>query len=70
MSAKKKTATKEKSNKMSTAAFIRAQIKAGVEDKKILAAARRRAPKQRISDYYVNWYRWAMKNRPAARRHA
>lgn len=56
-----------KSNKLSTAAFIKEQIKQKVDDKKILAAARKRAPKQKIGDHYVSWYRNQMKNERRAR---
>jgi hypothetical protein len=60
--------TKAKQKGVTTAEFIRDKIREKkLTDKQILAAARKRAPKQKISDYYVNFYRWAMKNRPAGK---
>lgn len=46
---------------LSTAAFIKSLVKAGkLDDKQILAAAQKRAPKQKIKPHYVSWYRWQM----------
>lgn len=50
-----------KTSKQTTAAFIKAKIVEGkLEDKAILAAARKRAPGQKIGDNYVSWYRWQL----------
>lgn len=50
---------KAKKAGVTTAEFIREKIKAGkMSDKQILAAARKRAPKQKIGDNYVSFYRW------------
>lgn len=67
MASKQKT-VKATSKKVTTAAFIKEAIRAKkLSDAAILAAARKRAPKQKIADHYVSWYRWQMKN---ARAHA
>ena len=50
--------------KLSTRAFIQQCLARGkLTDAQILAAARRRAPKQKIADTYVSWYRWDAKRR-------
>jgi Cu2+-containing amine oxidase len=57
-----KTKTKKVKPVLTTAAFIKQKIaEAKLDDKKILAAARKRAPKQKIGDHYVSWYRWQAK---------
>lgn len=60
----KKAAVNGAAKKVSTAAFIRECIKSKKfkDDKAILAAARKRAPKQKIGDNYVSWYRTQMKS--------
>lgn len=56
--------TKAKKTGVTTAEFIRDKIRTGkLSDKQILAAARKRAPKQKIGDNYVGFYRWEMKTR-------
>lgn len=52
---------------LTTAAFIKEKIAEGkMEDKEILAAARKRAPDQKIGDNYVSWYRWQLNSQKAA----
>lgn len=60
--------TKAKRAGVTTAEFIRDKITAGkLSDKQILAAARKRAPKQKIGDNYVGFYRWKMRvSKPSA----
>jgi hypothetical protein len=60
--------TKAKKAGLTTAEFIREKIREKkLTDEQILAAARKRAPKQKIADSYVSFYRWSIKNRPVKR---
>lgn len=66
MTAKKTTSKKTAVKRMSTAAYIKSAIaNSKLTDAQILAAARRRAPGQKIGDHYVSWYRWQMKQQAA-----
>lgn len=69
MTDKTKTATKTTKVVQTTAEFIKTKIMEGkLEDKQILALARKRAPKQSIGNNYVSWYRWQLKTRNSAPR--
>lgn len=63
---KKAARTTPGTEKVSTAAFIKAEIarqaKSKKTDEEILAAARKRpeAKGQKIGGHYVSWYRWQM----------
>jgi hypothetical protein len=60
----KRVATAGAEAPLTTAAFINSEINKGkLDDQQILAAVRKRAPKQSIGGHYVSWYRWQMKQK-------
>jgi hypothetical protein len=74
MTIKAKTTRKNgngKTRELSTAAFIKEQIKKGkLSDEEILTAAKKRpqAKGQKLKPTYVSWYRWQLKSSKADKR--